>query len=74
MKNKPKGEGLTEDQAIELVAEALVTHATEAQTHALDPFEEYTFAVQSKIFSEKIDFKKRCLKGFRALLQVCETQ
>lgn len=67
MKRKPKD--LADAKAIEIITEALLVYVAEAQKHSLDPFEEYVFGVQSKVFSEKMEFQNRCLHGYQVLLQ-----
>lgn len=74
MKRKHSNKDLTDVQAVECIADALIAHVAEAQNHVVDPFEEYVFGVEAKIFSKKNDFKKRCLSGLRALLKSVESE
>lgn len=60
---------LSDDRAIEIIAEEVLLNAAEAKKSIADPFEVYAYHVQAKIFAEPEFFKERCLKGYHSLLK-----
>lgn len=65
MKNEP--EGMSDIQAVELLADAFLSQIAQAVHHAHDPFEKYSLGLQAKVFLGKEDFRQRCLNGYRLL-------
>lgn len=74
MKKKRKVNPSNEDEVLDRLADALFLHVANAKDHIQDPFEEYTFRIKSKIFSDPTTFKMRCRRGYRALLQVIDSK
>ncbi len=70
MSEKKSPSDLLIEQSLETICDAVIAHVSEAQRNAEDPFEEYAFGIQAKVFFDSFAFKERCLLGYRALLKV----